>query len=121
MCDYAIVVSYLPKSVGVTHVVMKWPVREDAQEGIDYNVRNLRWLWDETTKQDKSIIELVDGLGLACRAAFIGVLPPALGLETAAWICALASTIGIACYAVSDVMARSQSRLSSDVAAAGGC
>jgi phenylpropionate dioxygenase-like ring-hydroxylating dioxygenase large terminal subunit len=58
MCDYAIVVSYIPQSVGVTHVVMKWLVRADAREGTDYDVEKLRWLWDETTKQDKSIIEL---------------------------------------------------------------
>jgi phenylpropionate dioxygenase-like ring-hydroxylating dioxygenase large terminal subunit len=66
MCDYAIVVSYIPQSVGVTHVVMKWLVREDAREGTDYDVKNLRWLWDETTKQDKSIIEL-NAAGVSSR------------------------------------------------------
>ena len=58
MCDYAIVVSYIPQSADVTLAVMKWLVREDAREGVDYDVQKLCWLWDETTKQDKSIIEL---------------------------------------------------------------
>jgi Rieske 2Fe-2S family protein len=58
MCDYVIAVTYIPQTVGVTHVVMKWLVRADAVEGRDYVLDDLCWLWDETTKQDKSIIEL---------------------------------------------------------------
>ena len=45
---------------------MKWLVREDAREGVDYDAEKLRWLWDETTKQDKSIIEL-NAAGVASR------------------------------------------------------
>ena len=58
MCDYAIVVAYIPQSVDTTQVVMRWLVRGDAVENRDYDVARLCWLWDETTKQDKSIIEL---------------------------------------------------------------
>lgn len=58
MCDYALLVTYVPQSVDVTLAVIKWLVREDAREGRDYDIQNLCWLWDETTKQDKSIIEL---------------------------------------------------------------
>ena len=45
---------------------MKWLVRSDAREGVDYDPDKLRWLWDETTKQDKSIIEL-NSSGVASR------------------------------------------------------
>ena len=58
MCDYAIAVTYIPNSVFTTTVVMRWLVRADAVEGRDYDVARLCWLWDETTQQDKSIIEL---------------------------------------------------------------
>lgn len=58
MCDYALLVTYVPQSAGVTVATMKWLVHGDAREGVDYDVERLCWLWDETTKQDKSIIEL---------------------------------------------------------------
>lgn len=66
MCDYAIAVAYIPQSVNGTRVVMRWLVRSDAAEGRDYEVASLCWLWDETTKQDKSIIEL-NAAGVASR------------------------------------------------------
>ena len=66
MCDHAIAVTYIPRSVNRTDVVMRWLVRADAVEGRDYDVAKLCWLWDETTKQDKSIIEL-NAAGVASR------------------------------------------------------
>ena len=66
MCDYALLATYVPQSADLTHVVMKWLVRGDARDGIDYDAAKLRWLWDETTKQDKSIIEL-NAAGVASR------------------------------------------------------
>jgi len=56
--DYALAISYIPRSVDRTDVVAKWLVRGDAREGRDYEPAALRWLWDETTKQDKWLIEL---------------------------------------------------------------
>ena len=58
MCDYAIVATYVPQTVDVTVVALKWLVRADAIAGKDYDVAELCWLWDQTTQQDKSIIEL---------------------------------------------------------------
>jgi Rieske 2Fe-2S family protein len=66
MCDYAVVATYIPQSVDITHVVMRWLVRADAVEGKDYDLATLRWLWDETTQQDKGIIEL-NAAGVASR------------------------------------------------------
>lgn len=56
--DYALAASYVPRSVSRTDVVMRWLVHGDAVEGEDYDPAALRWLWDETTKQDKALIEL---------------------------------------------------------------
>jgi phenylpropionate dioxygenase-like ring-hydroxylating dioxygenase large terminal subunit len=58
MCDYAIVATYVPQTVDATVVVLKWLVRADAVAGKDYDRAELCWLWDQTTQQDKSIIEL---------------------------------------------------------------
>ncbi len=57
-CDYALAVSYLPINALTTQVVMRWLVREDAVAGKDYDVAELCFVWDETTKQDKDLIEL---------------------------------------------------------------
>jgi Rieske 2Fe-2S family protein len=57
MCDYAIQVTYVPKSVHETDVILRWLVRGDAsEESVD--MARLLWLWDTTTQQDKSLIEL---------------------------------------------------------------
>jgi phenylpropionate dioxygenase-like ring-hydroxylating dioxygenase large terminal subunit len=66
MCDYALLVSYLPLSARSTDVNLKWLVRADAREGIDYDAAKLRWLWEQTTLQDKSIVEL-NAAGVASR------------------------------------------------------
>src|SRR5580692_899890 len=58
MCDYTIAATYVPQSVDDTLVVLRWLVRSDAVEGKDYDVASLCWVWDQTTQQDKSIIEL---------------------------------------------------------------
>ena len=66
MCDYALLVSYLPLSARSTDVNLKWLVRSDAREGVDYDAAKLRWLWEQTTLQDKSIVEL-NAAGVASR------------------------------------------------------
>jgi phenylpropionate dioxygenase-like ring-hydroxylating dioxygenase large terminal subunit len=65
-CDYALSVTYLPEAVGSTNAVLRWLVREDALEGRDYDPVELRFVWDETTKQDKELIEL-NAAGVASR------------------------------------------------------
>ena len=34
-----------------------WLVHKDAEEGKDYNLKEMIWLWDKTTIADKRIIE----------------------------------------------------------------
>jgi phenylpropionate dioxygenase-like ring-hydroxylating dioxygenase large terminal subunit len=57
-CDYAVSVTYLPEDTNTTNAIMRWLVREDAVAGRDYDLGELCFLWDETTKQDKELIEL---------------------------------------------------------------
>jgi Rieske 2Fe-2S family protein len=59
--DYALAISYVPRTVDRTDVIAKWLVRGDAVEGRDYDPAALRWLWDVTTRQDKALIELNAG------------------------------------------------------------
>lgn len=58
MNDYVWTVTYVPQNATLTHVIARWYVRAGAVAGVDYDLPNLLWLWDETTKQDKDIIEL---------------------------------------------------------------
>lgn len=64
MCDHALLVTFVPQAADATLVVLKWLVHEDAREGTDYDEGKLRWLWEVTTEQDKSLIELnASGVG----------------------------------------------------------
>jgi Rieske 2Fe-2S family protein len=58
MCDHALLVTFVPQAADSTLAVIKWLVREDARAGADYDEARLRWLWETTTEQDKSLIEL---------------------------------------------------------------
>jgi Rieske 2Fe-2S family protein len=66
MCDHALLVTFVPQAADATLVVLKWLVRADAREGVDYDEGKLRWLWETTTEQDKSLIEL-NAAGVATR------------------------------------------------------
>lgn len=66
MCDHAALVTYVPQSADETLVTMKWLVRADAREGVDYDEAKVRWLWETTTGQDKRLIEL-NAAGVATR------------------------------------------------------
>ena len=55
--DHMVIYRFLP--VDEAHSVQEifWLVRDDAQEGKDYDLNRLTWLWDVTTQADKHIIE----------------------------------------------------------------
>ena len=58
MCnDFATLFTFIPKSTLHTDVELMWLVHRDAEEGKDYNLEEMIWMWDETTKADKRIIE----------------------------------------------------------------
>ncbi|WP_050928188.1 aromatic ring-hydroxylating oxygenase subunit alpha [Aestuariivita boseongensis] len=63
-CDHAVLYRFVP--VDLHHSVQEiiWLVHEDAEEGRDYDLGRLTWLWDVTTEADKRIIEAnQEGIG----------------------------------------------------------
>ena len=58
MCnDFATLFTFVPKSPLQTDVELMWLVHKDAEEGKDYNLEDIIWMWDKTTIADKRIIE----------------------------------------------------------------
>jgi len=55
--DHMVGYRFLPLSQSECVCDIYWFVRSDAREGIDYDISNLTWLWDVTTKADQQIIE----------------------------------------------------------------
>ena len=58
MCnDFATLFTFIPISSLHTQVELMWLVHKDAEEGKDYNLEEMTWMWDLTTIADKKIIE----------------------------------------------------------------
>ncbi len=56
-CDHVVVYRFTPRAVDSTDCEITWLVDGNAQEGKDYSLEELIWLWDVTTVADKRIIE----------------------------------------------------------------
>lgn len=56
--DHGLIYRFIPRSVRSTDMEVIWLVREDAREGVDYDLERLTWLWKVTSTADKRIIEL---------------------------------------------------------------
>lgn len=56
-CDHVVVYRFTPLSVNATDCDITWLVNESAEEGKDYDLKKLTWLWDVTTIADQHIIE----------------------------------------------------------------
>ena len=54
--DHATTFRFSPVNTHFTMVELAWLVRADAQEGKDYDLDHLKWMWDVTTIQDTKII-----------------------------------------------------------------
>jgi len=54
--DHAVAYVFIPVDHENCKCVVYWMVRGDAEEGKDYDVDKLTWLWDITTRADKTII-----------------------------------------------------------------
>jgi Rieske 2Fe-2S family protein len=54
--DHVVCYVFTPVDHGNSRCEITWLVREDAEEGRDYDLAELTWLWDVTTKADKQII-----------------------------------------------------------------
>ncbi len=55
--DHGMIYRFIPKSVDTCEMELIWLVRGDAEEGRDYDLERLTWLWRVTTEEDKKIIE----------------------------------------------------------------
>ena len=55
--DYAVFFQFVPRDAGHSDMIVTWLVDGGAQEGKDYDLARLTWLWTVTTEQDKAIIE----------------------------------------------------------------
>ncbi len=55
--DHGVVYRFIPHGVQTTECEIVWLVREDAEEGVDYDLERMTWLWKVTTEADKLIIE----------------------------------------------------------------
>ena len=55
--DHGVVYRFTPHDVQSTECEIVWLVRGDAEEGRDYDIERLKWLWEVTTIKDKMIIE----------------------------------------------------------------
>ena len=55
--DYGVIYRFIPRGVLETEMELIWLVTGDAEEGRDYDLDRLTWLWDVTSLADKRIIE----------------------------------------------------------------
>jgi glycine betaine catabolism A len=55
--DACYIFKFAPISAQVTDAEIVWLVNEDAEEGRDYDLDRLKWAWEITGGQDKTIIE----------------------------------------------------------------
>ena len=56
MRDHLCMFRFTPISPEFSEVVVTWHVRADAEEGRDYDLARLKWMWDVTTIEDTRII-----------------------------------------------------------------
>ena len=56
--DHVVGYRFIPTDLQETDIQTVWMVREDAEEGRDYSLDELTWLWDVTTKDDERIIRI---------------------------------------------------------------
>lgn len=55
--DYGVMYLFIPRDEQTTDMEIVWLVKGDAQEGVDYQLDRLIWMWDVTSIADKLIID----------------------------------------------------------------
>jgi phenylpropionate dioxygenase-like ring-hydroxylating dioxygenase large terminal subunit len=55
--DHGLIYRFIPRGVLETEMEVIWLVKDTAEEGRDYVLADLSWLWDVTSLADKTIIE----------------------------------------------------------------
>ena len=56
--DHVVGYRFVPRGVQETDIQVIWMVRADAEEGRDYDIEDLTWLWHVTSLDDERIIRL---------------------------------------------------------------
>jgi phenylpropionate dioxygenase-like ring-hydroxylating dioxygenase large terminal subunit len=64
--DHGVIYRFIPRTADTSELEVIWLVRGDAQEGRDYDLEKLTWLWKVTSEADKRIIEH-NQLGVSSR------------------------------------------------------
>ena len=54
--DHCVLYRFIPRGLSETDMTLTWFVNGDAEEGVDYNLDKLIWLWHHTTREDEYII-----------------------------------------------------------------
>ena len=54
--DHCVLYRFTPRALNRTDMEIVWYVREDAVEGVDYDLEKITWLWHRTTLEDEFII-----------------------------------------------------------------
>lgn len=54
--DHCVLYRFVPRGLTATDMEVVWFVNGDAEEGADYDVKRLTWLWHHTTLEDEYII-----------------------------------------------------------------
>ena len=54
--DHCVLYRFTPRGITATDMEIVWYVRDDAEEGRDYDRDALTWLWHHTTLEDEYII-----------------------------------------------------------------
>jgi Rieske 2Fe-2S family protein len=55
--DHGVIYRFMPRTAKASDMEVIWLVHGDAREGVDYDVKQLTWLWKVTTEADKRITE----------------------------------------------------------------
>jgi Rieske 2Fe-2S family protein len=75
MSDHIVTFSVIPVSANRTLLRTTWCVHKDAVEGVDYDVDNLKAVWEATNKQDSRLVEETQ-IGVATGAYEPGPYSP---------------------------------------------
>ena len=54
--DHCVLYRFIPRSLTATDMELVWYVKGNAQEGVDYDVDKVTWLWHHTSLEDEYII-----------------------------------------------------------------
>ena len=84
--DHCVIYRFTPRGINETDMTVMWLVKGDAEEGTDYDLEQLTWLWHNTTLEDEYIISR-NAAGVASEFLRLGLITEyeALCLKFSRW------------------------------------